>query len=84
MSFIKFIKNLFSNRAIYSSEKREGTVKFYNRTKGFGFITASDTDEEVFVHKSGLIDKIRRNDKVSFSVEKGKKGIHAIKVKRIK
>ena len=84
MSFITFIKNLFSSSEIDSSERREGTIKFYNRTKGFGFITTAGTDEEVFVHKSGLIDKIRRDDKVSFSVEKGEKGIHAIKVKKIK
>ena len=82
MSFIEFIKNLFSNPAKVSSEEKEGTVKFYNRTKGFGFITTADTNEEIFVHKSGLIDKIRRNDKVTFSTEKGEKGTHAIKVKR--
>ena len=59
---------------------REGTVKFFNTTKGFGFIKPSDSDQDIFVHQSGLIDEIRENDKVKFDVEQGKKGLNAINV----
>jgi CspA family cold shock protein len=58
----------------------EGTVKFYNATKGFGFIVPADGGEDVFVHQSGLIDEIRENDKVRYSVENGKKGLNAVEV----
>jgi cold shock protein len=59
----------------------QGTVKFYNEAKGFGFIKPSDAGEDIFVHSSGLIDKIRMNDKVEYEQEKGKKGMNAVKVK---
>jgi CspA family cold shock protein len=58
-----------------------GTVKFFNQTKGFGFITPNDGGKEIFVHTTGLIDNIRDNDTVSFDVEEGRKGINAINVK---
>ena len=59
----------------------EGTVKFFNETKGFGFIVPADGNEDVFVHSSGLIDQIRENDKVEYEVERGKKGLNAVNVK---
>lgn len=59
---------------------QEGTVKFFNRTKGFGFITPEDGGDDVFVHTTGLIDEIRDNDRVQFETERGKKGINAINV----
>ena len=59
---------------------KEGTVKFFNQTKGFGFITVKDTEEEIFVHTSNLIDRIKENDEVTFDVEEGEKGLSAIKV----
>jgi len=59
----------------------EGTVKFFNETKGFGFIKPSDSGEDIFVHSSGLIDEIRENDKVEFDVEEGRKGMNAVNVK---
>lgn len=59
---------------------KEGTVKFFNSEKGFGFIKPSDSSEDIFVHESGLIDKIRENDKVKFDVERGKKGMNAVRV----
>jgi CspA family cold shock protein len=59
----------------------EGTVKFYNESKRFGFIKPSDSGEDIFVHASGLIDPIRENDRVEYEVEKGKKGLTAVKVK---
>ena len=49
----------------------EGTVKFFNGTKGFGFIKPSDSGDDIFVHSSGLIDEIRENDQVEFDVEEG-------------
>jgi CspA family cold shock protein len=63
--------------------QKEGTVKFFNTQKGFGFISQNDNRNEIFVHSSGLIDSIRENDKVQFDVEEGKKGPNAINVKVI-
>jgi len=63
--------------------QKEGTVKFFNNQKGFGFISQNDTKTEVFVHSTGLIDQIQENDKVSFDVENGKKGLNAVNVKVI-
>jgi len=60
---------------------QQGTVKFFNETKGFGFITPSNGGSEIFVHSSGLIDNIRENDTVSYDVEQGKKGLNAVNVK---
>ena len=62
---------------------KEGTVKFFNKAKGFGFITAADSQEEIFVHISGLVDQINQDDKVRFNVEQGKKGLNAIDVQLI-
>ncbi|MDB4999170.1 MAG: cold-shock protein [Mucilaginibacter sp.] len=61
--------------------QKEGTVKFFNTTKGFGFISQSDNRSDVFVHSTGLIDEIRENDNVTFDVEEGKKGLTAVNVK---
>ncbi len=60
---------------------KEGTVKFFNNVKGFGFIVPTDGSKDLFVHESGLIDDIRQNDKVSYDEEMGKKGLNAVKVK---
>jgi cold shock protein len=61
----------------------QGTVKFFNETKGFGFIKPATSGEDIFVHSSGLIDNIRENDKVEYQEERGKKGMNAVKVKKI-
>jgi CspA family cold shock protein len=62
---------------------KEGTVKFFNRAKGFGFIKPTDSSEDIFVHESGLIDEIRDEDKVKFDTEHGKKGLNAVNVELI-
>ena len=59
----------------------KGTVKFFNTEKGFGFIQDDETNKDVFVHKTGLIDRIRDNDKVEFDVEQGQKGPNAVNVR---
>jgi len=61
----------------------QGTVKFFNEAKGFGFITPSDSKTDIFVHTSGLIDEIRENDEVTYDEERGKKGMNAVNVKRV-
>lgn len=60
-----------------------GTVKFFNNAKGFGFITPDDGSKDVFVHKNGLIDQIREGDSVSYVVKEGPKGLNAENVKLI-
>ncbi|HXS37285.1 MAG TPA: cold shock domain-containing protein [Flavipsychrobacter sp.] len=62
---------------------QEGTVKFFNETKGFGFITPANGGQDIFVHVSGLIDQIRENDRVTYEVQNGKKGLNAVSVKVI-
>ena len=59
-----------------------GTVKFFNESKGFGFITDDDTQKEYFTHVSGLVDDIREGDEVEFELQEGKKGLNAVNVKR--
>jgi CspA family cold shock protein len=60
---------------------QKGIVKFYNNSKGFGFIKQEDSGEDIFVHSTGLIDQIRENDSVKFDIERGKKGLNATNVK---
>jgi len=62
---------------------QEGKVKFFNETKGFGFITPNDGGRDIFVHSSGLIDDIRDTNEVSFEVANGEKGLNAVNVKLI-
>ena len=59
----------------------KGVVKFFNETKGFGFIIDADSNKEYFVHVSGLVDKVKENDEVEFSLEEGRKGLNAVNVK---
>jgi len=62
---------------------KQGTVKFFNESKGFGFITEADSNTEYFVHVSGLIDDIREGDTVEFELKEGRKGLNAVNVKVI-
>lgn len=61
----------------------EGKVEFFNEEKGFGFIKENNTNEKYFVHVSGLTEDVKENDKVSFELEQGKKGLDAVRVKKI-
>lgn len=60
-----------------------GTVKFFNDSKGFGFITEEGNGKEHFVHISGLVDEVREGDNVEFDLTEGKKGLNAVNVKVI-
>ena len=65
------------------SERVKGTVKWFNESKGFGFIIDTEDQEKYFCHVSGLLDEITENDKVQFELEKGMKGLNAVRVKKI-
>tara|TARA_B100001109_G_scaffold55171_1_gene44506 strand:+ start:626 stop:823 length:198 start_codon:yes stop_codon:yes gene_type:complete len=58
-----------------------GTVKFFNNSKGFGFIVPDDGEKDVFVHANGLIDEIKEGDKVTFEIEESPKGLNALNVR---
>ena len=58
-----------------------GKVKFFNDSKGFGFIKDDNSEKEYFVHVSGLIDEVREGDDVTFELQEGRKGLNAVNVK---
>jgi len=60
---------------------KNGTVKFFNNSKGFGFIKDNESSEEYFVHITECVQTIRENDQVTFEVQSGKKGLNAVNVK---
>ncbi|MBN1950127.1 MAG: cold shock domain-containing protein [Bacteroidales bacterium] len=62
---------------------KTGIVKFFNESKGYGFIKDKETGEEHFVHVSGLIDKVNQDDEVTFELQQGKKGLNAVNVKLV-
>jgi CspA family cold shock protein len=61
----------------------KGTVKFFNESKGFGFIKDKNSAKEYFVHSNGLKESIRENDEVTFDLEEGRKGLNAVNVKLV-
>jgi CspA family cold shock protein len=61
---------------------KKGVVKFFNETKGFGFIKDDETGEEIFVHATGLSEKVREGDAVTFDVTEGRKGMNAVNVRK--
>ncbi len=67
----------------YVDPVHKGKVAFFNDSKGFGFINDTDSGEKYFVHVNGLLQEIKENDKVSFELERGMKGMNAVKVKKI-
>ena len=67
----------------YFLTMKKGTVKFFNETKGFGFVTEEGSNTDYFVHVTGLIDEIRDGDTVEFELQEGKKGLNAVNVKVI-
>lgn len=61
---------------------QQGTIKFFNKAKGFGFISPVDGSKDIFVHSSGLVSgSIRENDKVNFDIQQGDRGLNAVNVK---
>ncbi len=60
---------------------KNGTVKFFNESKGYGFVTDDEDNKEYFVHVSGLIDKVKENDSITFDLKEGKKGLNAVEVR---
>lgn len=58
-----------------------GKVKFFNDSKGYGFIKENESEKEYFVHVSGLIDEVRQDDAVTFDLKEGKRGLNAVNVK---
>jgi len=78
MKLFKIFKNGVNSKNI--EKMKTGTVKFFNDAKGFGFIKPEDSNEDIFVHQSGLIDRIHENDRVQFEVTEGQRGLNAVKV----
>ena len=62
---------------------KKGVVKFFNNEKGFGFIKDEESNEDVFVHKTGLVDNIREDDQVEYDVEQGQRGLNAVNVPKV-
>ena len=62
---------------------RKGKVSFYDPSKGFGFIIDNENNEKYFTHVSGIIDEITENDNVTFELEKGQRGMNAVKVQKV-
>jgi len=81
LKIIPFLKEILTLQKILIFIMKEGKVKFFNESKGFGFIKDNSSNEEYFVHVSGLIDKIKEDDEVSFELQQGKKGLNAVNVK---
>ena len=62
---------------------KQGTVKFFNESKGYGFIVEDNSNAEYFVHVSGLIDEVKEGNAVEFELKEGKKGMNAVNVKTL-
>ncbi|MBL4939204.1 MAG: cold shock domain-containing protein [Lutibacter sp.] len=71
------------DRGEEESADKQGKVSFFDTSKGFGFILDSNSQDKYFVHVSGLLEEIKENDKVTFELERGLKGMNAVRVKKI-
>jgi CspA family cold shock protein len=80
LNFIPLYLRFINTIQIQKMDKNQGTVKFFNSEKGFGFIKHDDSDKETFVHVSGLVNDIKEGDKVEFELQNGKKGMNAVNV----
>ena len=63
---------------------KEGTVKFFNTEKGFGFISPDDSSDDIFVHATGLKEEVKEGDKVTYETEEGRKGLNAVNVQIVR
>lgn len=71
------------NRVEEAPAVRKGKIEFFNDSKGYGFIKEAGTQEKFFVHVNGLLEDVRENDTVEFELERGMKGMNAVKVKKV-
>ncbi len=65
----------------YFIKMKTGKVKFFNESKGYGFIMDKETETDYFVHVSGLVDEITKDDEVTFELKEGRKGMNAVEVR---
>ncbi len=75
------LKGTFARYYNYKFLMNTGKVKFFNESKGYGFVTDDESGSEYFVHVSGLIDEIKQDDSVTFTLKEGKKGLNAVEVR---
>ncbi len=80
ISYKRLYLHFINTIQIQKMDKQQGTVKFFNSEKGFGFIKHNDSNKETFVHVSGLISDIKEGDSVEFDLQEGKKGMNAVNV----
>jgi cold shock protein len=66
------------------TQKFTGTIKFFNEGKGFGFIKHDGSNQETFVHATGLKEQVKENDHVEFEMQQGRKGMNAVNVRIIR
>ncbi len=80
-----FIQKLFGGgQTEETGDRKQGTVKFFNTRKGFGFVIVDGTEEEIFAHTTNIIGRIKEGNRVSFLIEENEKGPSAVKVRKIK
>lgn len=81
MSFQSKIKHIFARIFNITNNMKTGKVKFFNESKGYGFILDDESGKEYFVHATGLIDRVNEGDSITFELQEGKKGLNAVNVK---